>query len=73
METAKIVNLAFEGQPEHPALQVMNTLKIFEFSQILNENISNGDLSHPTIQRILSQGHIVNITFDENDNVSLHF
>jgi hypothetical protein len=72
MHTARLVNKAFVGQPQHPVLQIESN-KTFEFSQIVGESIDDRDLSHPTIQRILTQGHWVNITFDENDNVTLHF
>jgi hypothetical protein len=75
METqlAQIVNRAFSGEPEHICLQIIETNKIFEFSQIVGEDITNNDILHPTIQRILNQGHQVNVSFDENDNVTLHF
>ena len=46
---------------------------MFEFSKIIGENITDADISHPTIKRILANGHVVNITFDENNNVTLHF
>ena len=69
---AKIVNRGLVGEPEHICLQVESN-KIFEFSQILGESINDNDLSHPIIQAILNNGHQVNITFDENDNVTLHF
>ena len=69
---AKIVNRGLVGEPEHICLQVESN-KIFEFSQILGESINDNDLSHPVIQAILNNGHQVNITFDENDNVTLYF
>ena len=69
---AKIVNRGLVGEPEHICLQIESN-KIFEFSQILGESINDNDLSHPIIQAILNNGHQVNITFDENDNVNLHF
>jgi hypothetical protein len=69
---AKIVNRGLVGEPEHICLQVESN-KIFEFSQILGESINDNDLSHPIIQAILNNGHQVNITFDENDNVTLYF
>ncbi len=72
METARIVNKSLEGQPEHAVLQLIST-KIFEFSNIVGENINDGDLSHPTIQRILNSGHEVQVSFNENDEVTLHF
>ena len=69
---AKIVNRGLVGEPEHICLQIESN-KIFEFSQILDESINDNDISHPTIQRILNSDHTINITFDENDNVTLHF
>ena len=69
---AKIVNRGLVGESEHICLQIESN-KIFEFSQILGESINDNDLSHPIIQAILNNGHQVNITFDENDNVTLHF
>ena len=75
METqlAQIVNIGLAGEPEHAVLQVIDTLKIFEFSKIVDNTITNGDITHPIITRILDGGHKINITFDENDNVNLHF
>jgi hypothetical protein len=72
MQLARIVNKAMAGEPEHAVLQIESN-KIFEFSKIVGEDITNADISHPTIKRILADGHIVNITFDENDNLTLHF
>ena len=72
METAKIVNKALLGESEHAVLQLEST-KIFEFSQIVGESINDGDLSHPIIQSILQNGHQVQITYNENDEVTLHF
>jgi hypothetical protein len=69
---AKIVNRGLVGEPEHICLQIESN-KIFEFSQILGESINDNDLSHPIIQAILNNEHQVNITFDENDNVTLYF
>ena len=81
METARLVNMGLEGQPEHPVLQLEST-KIFEFSNIKHtvdgqiiteESIEDGDLSSFCIQRILNNGHTVQITYNENDEVTLHF
>ena len=69
---AKIVNRGLAGEPQHICLQIESN-KIFEFSQILGESINDNDLSHPIIQTILNNGHQVNISFDDNDNVTLHF
>ena len=66
METqlAQIVNIGLAGEPEHAVLQVIDTLKIFEFSKIVDDTITNADITHPIIKRILD---------GENDNVNLHF
>ena len=72
LHLAKIVNRGLAGEPQHICLQIESN-KIFEFSQILGESINDNDLSHPIIQTILNNGHQVNISFDDNDNVTLHF
>jgi hypothetical protein len=72
MQLARIVNKGMLGETEHAVLQIESN-KMFEFSKIANEDISNADISHPTIKRILANGQVVNITFDENDNVTLYF
>jgi hypothetical protein len=84
METqlARIANKGLEGEPQNIILQVIDTLKIVEFSQIkyVIENgettevsLVNNNLDQTEIGRILNSDHTVNITFDENDNVTLHF
>lgn len=71
--TAKIVNTAFAGDPENIVLQDIETNQIFEFSKIVNENINDGDISHPTIQLILSkEGHTIQISYNENNEVTLY-
>jgi hypothetical protein len=81
-QLAKIVNRGFAGEPENVVLQVIDTFKIFEFSQIKHVEevgsvsditLIDDTLDQVAIQRILNNGHEVNITFDENDNVTLHF
>ena len=81
-QLARIVNKGLAGEPENIVLQVLDTLKIVEFSQIKyvieNEetkevSLVNNNLSQPEIGHILNSDHTVNITFDENDNVTLHF
>ena len=82
-QLAKIVNKGLAGEPENVVLQVTDTLKIFEFSQIkyvdeagvIRDVILIDDtLDQPEIQHILrNMGHDVDITFDENDNVTLYF
>jgi hypothetical protein len=79
---ARIVNRAYAGEPQHICLQIIDTLKIFEFSQIKyvieNEEtkeiaLTDNNLDQIQINRILRGDHTVNITFDENDNVTLYF
>jgi hypothetical protein len=82
-QLAQIVNIGLAGEPEHIALQVIDTLKIFQFSQVKYANdggetrevsLIDNNLDQPEIQIILNNGtHKVEITFDENDNVTLHF
>ena len=82
-QLAQIVNIGLVGEPEHIALQVIDTLKIFQFSQVKYANdggetrevsLIDNNLDQPEIQIILNNGtHKVEITFDENDNVTLHF
>jgi hypothetical protein len=81
-QLARLANKGMAGEPENIILQVVDTLKIVEFSQIKyvieNEqsrevSLTNNNLSQPEIQHILNSDHVVNITFDESDNVTLHF
>lgn len=72
METAKLVNKGLAGEPEHVVLQNITTNKIFEFSQIQNENVSDNDLSNHLIQSILQNGHLVNYTETESNKILLH-
>ena len=70
------------GEPEHICLQIESN-KIFEFSQIKHVDeagsvrdvtLIDDTLDQTEIQHILNNmGHDVNITFDENDNVTLYF
>jgi hypothetical protein len=70
---ARVVNKSLAGEAEHAVLQNVETNETFEFSKIIGENISDGDMGHPTIKRILADGHTINISFDESKNVTLHF
>lgn len=80
---AKVVNKGFAGEPEYIVIQELSTNKMFELSQIIEVTEQNGDVSRVSlennnlnqdlIQRILSQGHSVDITWNENDEVTLHF
>ena len=82
-QLAKIVNKALVGEPENIVLQVIDTLKTIEFSQIKyvdeagvirDVSLIDDTLDQPEIQHILrNMGHDVNITFDENDIVTLYF
>jgi len=82
-QLAKIVNKGLAGEPENIVLQVLDTLKIVEFSQIKHVNeadivrditLIDNNLNQPEPQHILNNmGHFVEITFDENDNVTLYF
>lgn len=80
--TAQVVNRGFAGEPEHICLQAIDTLKIYEFSQIkhtfengisTDENLNDNDMSSACIQRVLHSGHKVQISVNENDEVTLHF
>ena len=81
-QLARLANRGLAGEPENIVLQVIDTLKIVNFSQIKNV-IENGEtrevslldnnLNQPEIQHVLNTDHVVNITFDENDNVTLYF
>lgn len=84
METisAQIVNRGFAGEPEHICLQTLDTLKIYEFSQIkhtidgevvTDESLTDNDMSPFCIQRVLNNGHKVQISISENDEITLHF
>ena len=82
-QLAKIVNRALAGEPQNVVLQVTDTLKIFEFSQIKHVDeagvirdvtLIDDTLDQTEIQHILqNMGHSVEITFDETDNVTLYF
>ena len=84
---ARIVNTGLEGQPQHVALQIIETNKIFEFSEVkfiyeghngktimLSERMNDNDLNQPIIRRILNQDHNVMLSYYEpNDDVTLLF
>ena len=81
-QLAKVVNKGYAGEPQHICLQILETNKIFEFSQIKyvieNEetkeiSLTDNNLDQIEINRILNGDHTVNIIFDENDNVTLYF
>jgi len=82
-QSSKIVNKGLAGEPQHLVIQVTDTLKIFEFSQIKHVNESDvirditlvdDELNQPEILHILNaMGQTVDITFDENENVTIYF
>jgi hypothetical protein len=82
-QSSRIVNKGLAGEPQHLVIQVIDTLKIFEFSQIKHVNESDvirditlidDELNQPEILHILNaMGHVVDITFDENENVTIYF
>jgi hypothetical protein len=82
-QLAQIVNTGLAGEPQHIALQIIETLKVFQFSQCKyvieagetsEVSLIDNNLDQPAIHAILNNGtHKVEITFDENDNVTLYF
>jgi hypothetical protein len=82
-QLAQIANKGLAGEPQNPVIHIVETNQTFDFSQIkfVNENGSlrevsliDADFDQSDIQHILlNQGHKVEITFDENDNVTLYF
>jgi len=82
-QSSRIVNKGLAGEPQHLVIQVTDTLKIFEFSQIKHVNESDvirditlvdNELNQPEILHILNaMGQTVDITFDENENVTIYF
>jgi hypothetical protein len=73
MITLRIVNKGLAGEPEHAVFQNIETNTVYEFSNILGETISDNDLTHPTIQQILNNGHQVQAEVAEDGMVTLHF
>jgi len=82
-QSSRIVNKGLAGEPQHIVIQVTDTLKIFEFSQIKHVNESDvirditlvdDELNQSEILHILNvMGQTVDITFDENENVTIYF
>jgi len=82
-QSSRIVNKGLAGEPQHIVIQVTDTLKIFEFSQIKHVNESDvirditlvdDELNQPEILHILNaMGQTVDVTFDENENVTIYF
>ena len=73
MITLRIVNKGLAGEPEHAVLQNPETATVYEFSNIVGETIEDNNLSHPTIQQILNNGHQVQAEISEDGLVTLHF
>ncbi len=73
MITLRIVNKGLAGEPEHAVFQNIETNAVYEFSNIVGETISDNDLTHPTIQQILNNGHQVQAEVAEDGTVTLHF
>lgn len=73
METLRIVNKNMAGEPEHAVFQNPQTNAIYEFSNVVGENISDNDLTHPIIQQILNNGHHIQAEIDEDGMVTLNF
>jgi hypothetical protein len=71
IQLAQIVNAGLAGQPENICLQSIDSKQLFNFSQIVGEDITDGDISHPIIKRILDNGQQIQISVDENNNVTL--
>jgi len=82
-QSSRIVNKGLAGEPQHLVIQVTDTLKIFEFSQIKHVDeagvirdvtLIDDTLDQPEILHILNaMGQTVDITFDENENVTIYF
>jgi hypothetical protein len=80
---AKVVNMGLEGEPQNICLQIIETLKVFAFSKVklVSQNdelrateIPDGEYLHTDILHVINNmGHVVEITFDENDEVTLYF
>ena len=73
MITLRIVNKGLAGEPEHAVLQNPETNMVYEFSNIVGETIEDNNLSPPTIQQILNNGHQVQAEVAEDGLVTLHF
>lgn len=82
LQLTKVVNRGLIDEPQHICLQIIDTLKIIEFSEInyIKENnierivsLEDNDITQPEVIHILNNmGHEVNVSI-ENNNVTLHF
>lgn len=79
---ARLVNKGFEGDPQNIVFQELESLKIFNFSEIkfINENDSvrevsfnDNDLDQSEIRHILNNGHEVEINWDDSDIATIYF
>lgn len=83
---ARVVNMGMAGEPEHAALQIIETNKVFEFSEVkfvyedgttvlLEERMNDNDLNQHIIRKILNkQEHTVMLSyFEPNEDVTLYF
>lgn len=71
----QLVNTGLAGQPEHAALQDIESGEVFEFSSIYGESIQDGDLSHPLIQRIHNNKfyQIIGMKYPLPDKIQIYF
>jgi hypothetical protein len=82
-QLARVVNMGLVGEPQNICLQVQESLKIVPFStikfisqndEIRNVEINDGDFEHTEIKYIINHmGHIVSITWDEAEIVTMYF
>lgn len=82
---ARIVNTALENEPQHIAIQIIETGKVFQFSEVkfvmennltyrLDPRLNDNDLEQPIIKRILNGGHTLMISYYEpNRDVTIIF
>lgn len=71
----KLVNTGLAGQPEHVALQDIETNEVIEFSKIYNETIEDGDFSHPFIQKIHNNKHyqVIGLKYPDPSKIQIYF
>ena len=81
-KVARLVNKGFEGEPQNIVFQELESLKIFNFSEIkfISENDSarevsfnDNDLDQSEIKHILNNGHEVHITWDDSNIATIYF
>jgi hypothetical protein len=71
----QLVNTGLEGQPEHAALQDIESGQIFEFSMIYGESIQDGDMGHPLIQKIHNNKfyQVIGMMYPLPDKIQIYF